>query len=205
MISYTKYIEQTSKNNNNKIIIKIKNAFTLYSIQPTLYNIVIQYWFTVYCIINFYPIHPYLISAAHLATEHANAFDSILNTDMLEIFVLFLLFQFLRLYIYHRSRRLKRKEINTKNLKELEVRNADRVSCETLVQQDCVVALQSHGQPLEEKAPVRPLHKSNQFCALNYYYYYYYYYCTVLASCWQSRMPVTFSVRIRLSSSVAAN
>jgi len=38
------------------------------------------------------------------------------------------------------------KEIKTKNLEELEVWIVD--SNETLVQQNCVIALQSHGQPL---------------------------------------------------------
>jgi len=39
-----------------------------------------------------------------------------------------------------------------KNLEELEVQIID--SNETLVQQNCVVALQSHGQPLKKKAPL---------------------------------------------------
>ena len=41
---------------------------------------------------------------------------------------------------------LKSEKIKTKNLEELEVRIVD--SFETFVQQNCAVALQSHGQPL---------------------------------------------------------
>jgi len=46
--------------------------------------------------------------------------------------------------IIEKIQRLKSEEIKTKNLKEVDVRIVDFF--ETFVQQNCVVALQSHGQ-----------------------------------------------------------